>query len=320
MRSGFITDPDEIDGRVKDRRELDVVGIKQTYLPVSAGDDQLSPRLSVLFRVGARTDLRASWGRFFQSQDILDLQVEDGVERFFPAQLADHSIVSIEHRFRNDLNVRIEAYTKRMPDLRPRYENLFETFTLLPELQPDRTRIAPAHAAARGIELLVSSDSPGAVNWWASYTRSLVEDAVQGRYVPRNWDQRHTVSGGLTWQRDDWTVTPALSYHTGWPTTMLLLGNAPQADSAASYRVVPGRRNTERLGDYQRIDVRASRSIDAGPGALEVFVEITNLLDEKNPCCVDYDLEFDSSGSSSIEQSVSFWLPRVTVIGVLWKF
>ena len=99
---------------------------KQTYLPVAAGDDQLSPRLGLLYRIGPRTSVRASWGRFFQSQDILHLDVQDGVEGFSPAQLAEHSIVSFEHRFANDLALRVEAYHKDMPEQTPRYENVFE--------------------------------------------------------------------------------------------------------------------------------------------------------------------------------------------------
>ncbi len=106
---------------------------KQTHLPTERYENQLSPRLSFLYQLGPRSNLRASWGRYFQSQGLLQFQVEDGVREFFPAQSAKHYIVSLEHRLRNDLVFRVETYRKTLPDLRPRYENLFNSLSLLPE-------------------------------------------------------------------------------------------------------------------------------------------------------------------------------------------
>ncbi|HJR70096.1 MAG TPA: TonB-dependent receptor, partial [Gammaproteobacteria bacterium] len=71
---------------------------RQTYLPTGV-DSQFSPRASLLYRLGDRTDLRVSHGRFFQPEGLLELQVEDGVTQFSRAQSAAHSIVSVEHRF-----------------------------------------------------------------------------------------------------------------------------------------------------------------------------------------------------------------------------
>jgi outer membrane receptor protein involved in Fe transport len=300
--------------------ELGVRWDKQTYLPESTGDDQFSPRLSALFRLGTRTDLRASWGRFYQSQDMLALQVEDGQQDFFPAQLAEHSIVSIEHLFRKDIAVRVEAYRKRMPQLHSRFENLFEVFGLLPELRPDRTQIDSGSGTAQGVEVLVSKDAAQALSWWASYSRSKVEDAIGGRDVPRSWDQRHTVSGGLTWRGAHWTVTPAFSYHTGWPTTELTLNELAGGNGPFGYEVVPGPRNAQRLGDFERLDLRAARLFDTRRGSLEAYIEVTNLADRDNPCCVDYELELTNDGTRFIEQSIGNWMPRVISAGFLWEF
>jgi hypothetical protein len=300
--------------------EIGVRWDKQTYLPEATGDHQFSPRFSFLYRLGPRTDFRASWGRFYQSQDILGLQVEDGLREFFPAQLAEHSIVSVEHLFGNDIALRLEVYRKRMPQLHMRFENLFETFGLLSELRPDRTLIDPGAGTAHGVELLLSRDRPQSINWWASYTRSNVEDAIGGRDIPRSWDQRHTVSGGLTWQGEHWTVTPTYSYHTGWPTTELLLNELPPANGQVNYEVFPGQRNAQKLGDFERIDLRAARMVDLKGGSIEAFVEVTNLTGRRNPCCIDYGLEFDSSGSPFLERSISDWMPRVISAGFLWQF
>ena len=54
---------------------------EQTYTDLSS-DTQLSPRFSMLQKVGENTELRLSWGRYHQSQEINELQVEDGIASF----------------------------------------------------------------------------------------------------------------------------------------------------------------------------------------------------------------------------------------------
>jgi outer membrane receptor protein involved in Fe transport len=70
----------------------------QTYTDDSS-DAQLSPRLSVVRSVGENTDLRLSWGRYHQSQEINELQIEDGITDFWPAQRADPYIAGLQHNF-----------------------------------------------------------------------------------------------------------------------------------------------------------------------------------------------------------------------------
>ncbi|HEY6643804.1 TonB-dependent receptor plug domain-containing protein, partial [Povalibacter sp.] len=83
----------------------------QTY--DGSGDSaQWSPRINLLYNAGPKTRLRASWGRFYQSQGINELQIEDGVDRFYPAQHANHAILSIEHSFSSGLDARLELYRK----------------------------------------------------------------------------------------------------------------------------------------------------------------------------------------------------------------
>lgn len=62
--------------------DLGVRWDQQTYTR-SEDDRQYSPRASVLFRSGDRTEIRIGMGQFYQAQEINELQVSDGVERFF---------------------------------------------------------------------------------------------------------------------------------------------------------------------------------------------------------------------------------------------
>jgi outer membrane receptor protein involved in Fe transport len=177
----------------------------------------------------------------------------------------------------------------------------------VPELRWDRVRIAPQSARAEGVEWLLTRKSADPWNGWLSYAWSRVRDQVDGADVPRSWDQTHAVGGGVTWTDDRWQVTLAGTYHTGWPTTPL------GADGF-------GPRNSLRFKDYSSVDVRVSRDFKLPRGDLTVFAEVTNALDRRNPCCVDYSYQYGADGSLELEREYRHWLPLVPSVGVLWKF
>ena len=291
----------------------------QTYTGL-ASDSQISPRFSVLQRIGERTDLRLSWGRYHQSQGIHELQIEDDITNFWPAQSADHWIAGLQHRYRNNTSLRIEVFRKDLREVRPRFENLFDPLGLIPELQPDRVRLDPSRARATGAEISVSR-SEGPWHWWASYTVSRSTDRIEGRDESRSWDQRHSIQGGIGWSVEYWDVSFAGNFHSGWPTTDLsLVESGLDPDGEPAYVVVPGPRNALRYDGFASVDFRISRRFDVKRGTLSVFFEVSNLLDRKNACCRDWDLADGPGGTSELELSLDYWLPRLPAVGILWEF
>ena len=83
--------------------ELGVRWDRQTYTGRDYGN-QLSPRISFLHSMGSATELRLTWGRYYQSQAIQELQVEDGLDQFFAPQRSDHWIAGIQHRFETGIS------------------------------------------------------------------------------------------------------------------------------------------------------------------------------------------------------------------------
>ena len=282
----------------------------QTYTDLSS-DSQLSPRLSYLHNVGDKTELRISVGRYFQSQPIHSLQVEDGITNFWPAQRADHIILGMRHLFENDTSLRVELFYKDIGKVRPRFENLFDPLGLMPELQQDRVRLDPASASARGIELSVDR-ALGNFGWWASYTGSSVTDEINGAAVQRSWDQRHSLQAGVDWKKDKWNLSAATSVHSGWPTTDLQL-----TDDGA---VIPGPRNENQHELYASLDIRVSRTFDVRYGSLMAFVEISNVLNRRNVCCLDWDIIENAAGEDTLERGQDYWMPMLPAIGFLWEF
>ncbi|MGH2651936.1 MAG: TonB-dependent receptor plug domain-containing protein, partial [Actinomycetota bacterium] len=286
------------------------------------GEDQISPRVSLSHALGPASRIRAGWGRYYQSQGLHELQVEDGVTGFFPAELAEHYVLGYEREFKRGLTIRADAYLKRMSGLRPRFENLFSPFELLPEFEPDRVEIDPDRAEAKGFDLTVARSAAGPFDWWASYGRSSIEDAIDGQWVPRSWDQPHSLRFGLQYRRGDrWECGLAGFYHTGWPTTSVSAASVQNPDGSTTIVPVLGPRNGERYPDYHRLDARIGRHFRLGPGRLTLFAEVTNLYDRDNVCCVE-DVEFlpQADGGVLVEREDGLWLQRVPTLGVIWRF
>ena len=303
---------------VSDRRRVGATAVfewglrwdDQTYTDARS-DSQLSPRVSFMLRPWDKGELRLSAGRYHQSQPIQSLQIEDGVVRFWPAQRADQLIVGLQHTFPGDTVLRAEAFRKELHDVRPRFENLYDPLGIMPELQADRVRLDPARARSQGLELSLEG-ARGSWRWWASYTLAKVTDRIDGIDVPRSWDQRHAMQGGVSWRSEPWTFAAALSVHSGWPTTGLELDDAGNA--------VPGPRNALRLPTFAAVDWRLSREFNVRRGTLTAFIEVSNTLNRRNVCCIDWDVDEDDDGELSLEHSRDYWMPLLPAIGVLWEF
>ena len=121
---------------------------------------------------------------------------------------------------------------------------------------------------------------------------------------------------GLMWMSGPWSASLTNSYHTGWPTTELSVVSTPEGSS----QVVAGARNAERLGHYNSLDFRVTRTFILPRGVLDVFVEGTNALFRENPCCADYSITSQPDGSVAANRAVDTWLPFVPSIGVLWRY
>ncbi len=283
-------------------------------------DSVWSPRLELLYRLGPRHALRAAWGRYSQGQRLDELQVEDGVTTFAPAELAEQRLVGWEASPRASVHLRVEAYDKTTRQLRPRFENLFEPIDLAPEAATDRVRVAPSGSQARGVEAMLEWE-PGEVwNLWSSYTLASARDRIDGAWVARAWEERHAARLGVERRLGaTWSLGVAATYHSGWPFTPV---TATLVRQNGQTTVVPalGPRNGARYSSYQRLDARASREVAMRHGTLTLFLEVTNVLDRHNVRAIS-SFDFVVAGDSvRVIPQTEAWLPRIPSFGFTWSF
>ena len=271
--------------------------------------------------LGKNTELRLGFGRFYQAQEINELQVSDGLTQFLPAQRAKHAVGTLSHRFASGVDLRLEIYRKTYESLIPRYENVFNPLSLIPELQIDRTRIDADSAVADGAEIMISGESErNGLLWWTSYTWSEVEDLIESGRARRSWDQTHTLKSGLNWDWGKWSFSAAGIVHTGWPKTDLISQTITNPVGSEELIVFTTPRNSMRHEIFYSLDVRVSRDFDVSKGILTGFLEITNLSDRDNPCCTRFSRQIDVDGTEFIQTKSSNWIPLVPSLGVIWRF
>jgi hypothetical protein len=279
-----------------------------------------SPRVNVVWRMGGHAELRAAWGVLHQAQGIDGLQVEDGVTQFFEPERARHSVLGYTQRFGAGFSARLDVYRKDYTRLHPRFENTLDKVQLIPESATDRVRIDARSAEASGMELTIRREAERGWAGWVSASAAKARDRDAAGWTSRLWEQRRTLSFGTSWTGASWNVSLAGLFHDGTPTTRLGPGFVTVPGGAQRTVVVPGPRNGARLGGYRRIDLRANRDVALRGGRLSFYLEITNLLNHQNPCCVEGGHVEHQGGQSYLVFEETNWLPMLPSFGVQYEF
>jgi hypothetical protein len=277
-------------------------------------ENHFSPRFNLAWAPDDASVFRFAIGTFHQSQRPYELQVEDGESAFHPTELSEHRVLGYEREFAVGLSLRAELYERTVPNPRPRYENLYEAINTFPEVEPDRVRIAPERSVARGFELFIRGKAGKRVGWWANYAYASTEDEIDGVWVPRKFDQRHTLNLDLNYLiGKHWKLNLAWRYHSGWPTTPLWLEEEDDGD----WGPVLGPLYSERLPAYHRLDLRASRSFRVGGGELILFFDVQNLYDRNNIAGSDNHIDEEEG---TIETEIEYWAGILPSVGITYEF
>jgi hypothetical protein len=276
---------------------------------------QFSPRLNLRFDPTPALHLYGSWGVFTQAQRVDEYRPEDQQVRPDPATRATHLIGGIAGELAGPTHWRLEAYRIHWTAFSPYYTNALGLAALLPELEPDWVRIAPLRAESAGMELSARGALAQGLEAWGSYTlASAAEDAL-GQDVPRSWDQRNAANLGLNWTQARNAASLVLGWHSGWPRT--LFGATPGTSmDAPGYDLGP--RNGARWGNFFSADLHASRSFPLRHSEALLWLDVINVTDRHNECCVDLGPATASSGLA--QTGIDYWSGVSVNLGFTWQW
>ncbi len=254
-------------------------------------DSHWSPRLGLAYSLTDKTIIRAAWGYFYQSPVYARLSQQKGADTNPGAEQAIHSIIGVEHFFKHGLNIRVEAYYKKLSRMIG-YTVDTKGDQAIPEVQYGN----PHHGYATGLELFAHGNLSGKLQIWFSYSlsRTRLQTSVinwddlriENKFVPRITDQPHNLACYLSYQ---------LPHHWGLHLKWRLISGRPYTPKHQEYSLELGRMvwrddapNSQRYSMYHRLDVRIGRDFRLKWFDLSAYLEIQNVYNRKNLLLHDY--------------------------------
>jgi len=268
---------------------------------------QWSPRVNMRYDLNAQWRLYGSLGRFTQAQAVEEWRTEELQQRADPVQAALHAVAGLAHDNGSGTRWSLEVYTKRWNTASPYFESQLDPLALLPDLLPDRLRIAPDDSEASGVEFSIRTQMRAGLQGWASVSAARVADEFSDSDQVRSWDQPMAVNTGMAWTGGRTSVSAMVGRHSGWPRTPVEAGQ-----SGGILDIGP--RNSSRWNDYLTLDVRGAWTHPALGGELTAFAEITNSTARQNLCCAI--LQSPAPGMTTPQIAEESWMPLVVNLGV----
>jgi outer membrane receptor protein involved in Fe transport len=276
---------------------------------------QFSPRVNLRFDLTPVWQVYGSWGRFTQAQRVGEWRSEENQSTPDPATQAVHLIAGVAHETTGAARWRLEIYRNHWSSVSPYFDNSLNALSLLPDLRPDRVRIAPSDAETAGVELSVRRSLGYGLDASAAYALSRTTDTLSGREVPRSWDQTHALNLDLAWHHANTSASLLVGWHSGWPRTPVSIAQATPTLPAS---IAVGLRNSARWGNYATADLRLAQTVPLSYGELSLWVDTTNVLDRGNQCCTGIAPVDQATAAPTI--ATNNWLSRIINVGFTWQF
>ena len=301
-----------VGGRIRVGRATVAPGVRLDHWSL-IDSTAASPWLQVTLPMGKGLILSAGSGVYRQSPDSASVRGLRGTLNL-GLSTATHTDVGVEGRVHASVRWRVTAYNRedrgllRLPGSEPRLvSNVFVNGSTT-------TRwINALDGHARGIEWLLERHVERGLSGWVSYAfgRTRIEDRVTRERFWGDYDQRHTLNAFGTFRLSDRTSlsaqfragsnTPAVGYFT----------------ERGGQTFITDERNTLRIPQYSRFDIRANRVFPRRHGRLTLHVELLNALARDNLRVLPPSINRRTFEANGLFESV---LPFVPSAGLLIEF
>ena len=199
-------------------------------------------------------------------------------------------VLGYEEYFRNIYKLQIEAYYKDLKNLLT-YEEKRSTTDAQVDDETLASIVTPADGYAYGLEIF-GQKMTGKLSGWLAYTFSVSRKIMNSIYDEgekeyyTNWDRTHAFSALGNYQfNDKWEVNWRLTLQSGQAYTPILgyyIQKFPESPEEI-FRTIPGSRNSARYEPYSRLDLGAVYHAKFGKTNVDIYFQIINTLNRKNP-------------------------------------
>jgi hypothetical protein len=285
--------------------------------------EPISEQASLAWQMMKATTLQMGFGRYAQlsSQPVSDSCVppEIGPPLVLASidTISNHFVVAVEHQWGENLRLRMEGFARQSHDL---FGERVTSSKGCPIVTSHNPLDLPDRSYTRGGEVVLQRRSANRLSGWIGYTVNYAREHVpvtlgDGSQImvsaPDIEDQRHTLNSFATYR-----LTPTINlsgkflFGSGMPLTSLdftVVGNT-------LISVAPSR---ERLGNYQRLDLRLDKTFMFKSWKMSVFGEVLNVTDHNNPRFITLNFDPTTNRSSAVTER---GLPLTPTVGFSFEF
>ena len=306
---GDIKTYDE-DGDISSTENFSRSEIVKTY----AG---LEPRLGITYLLDESSSVKASYGRNRQYLHLLsNSNAGTPIDLWIPSsnnvkpQIADQIALGYFRNFKeNAYETSLEIYYKDMQnqvDYKTGAELIFN--------EDVESQLLFGKGWSYGAELYVKKNI-GELTGWVSYTWAKTErrfDGVDlGEKYAASWDRRHDLSVvGIYQLNKKWQFSAAFVYRTGDAITYPI--GKYEIDDEVVFRY--GKRNADRLPDYHRLDLGATKQIkNSDRFESSLTFSLYNAYGRKNAWIINFrESADDPSQTEAVKVALFTFVPSIT--------
>ena len=271
---------------------------------VYRADVLVEPRISLRYTPHSRVGFKLAVGRYHQAPLPEDLSAAFGNPLLGPAS-ATHWLGGVNVRVLSRLSLETTAFYTRTSGLAVRNPS---SSPLLAEALVDT-----GEGRAFGAQFLLRQEVTHGFFGWIAYTvlRSERRASSSADWRLFDYDQTHVLTALAAYELGaGFDIGLRARYATGYPRTPVL--GAYQDGRRGDYQPTLGERNSVRLPDFVQLDARISKRMRLGPGELELYADVQNVTNRKNPEELVYSVDYS-------EQRTISGLPILPVVGARWS-
>ncbi|MBV8760956.1 MAG: TonB-dependent receptor [Deltaproteobacteria bacterium] len=264
-------------------------------------DTALEPRVSALYKVTKRFQLRAGAGIYHQAPDPTDLSAVFGnptlgLERAF------HVSGGGSYKLTGTLTAELVGFAKKIDHLASRSE--------LPTPPLAHALVEEGIGHVYGGQALLRQELAHGFFGWITYSliRSERKDHPDTQWRAFDYDQTHILGVLASYDLGaGWQLGGRFRYATGAPRTDVMGSYYDARDDR--YEPLFGEHNGIRVPAFFQLDARAEKTLDVSGHRTNIFLDVQNVTNRKNPEEIIYNYDYTS-------RKYITGLPTLAVLGV----
>ena len=248
----------------------------------------VDPRIALRFKVSSKLSTKAAFGIYHQAPEPEDLSSVFGNPNLGIAS-ALHGLVGATYKMTDLLSLETVGFYSKSDDLVSRSP-------LGIPLQA-QALVQEKTGRAYGGQLLLRRELQGGLFGWASYSliRSERMDHPGSGWRLFDFDQTHVATVVASYELGlGFEVGARFRYASGFPRTPVFahfLG-----DRRDLFEPIFGKQNSIRIPSFVQADVRVSKRFTFGAVKAEVYVDVQNVTNRRNPEDIVYNFDYTQQG------------------------